>query len=523
MNGRTIIVPVDGASNIKLEVFDLETLECLHSASAPTPTRTVGDLSYNDVGGEFAWFDEAIRSLPKELKQAAVIAPVARGGSGGLIGRDGALAEVPGDDLALAYTQRYPERVEEWFRELAGSSEEFFVETGSIRDLPGSLTLIKRLVFEELERPDLVEKSAAFGVYGILMSGHFLGNDYLRAWKDAGNEHSYWMCHTGARDIRGTPGTPSVLARKIASFGRLVPGEPSVVYRASGTVPEDQASALGLPDDVLVTPGGHDTCISHIPVMSTFFGSFPGMRGKPVIQVEAGSWTMVARIGGSAELPADGWRRDILVQGTVDGEPVVTARYGGGNDFREARRIIEAAGGVFSVEPDERLLEHITGAADSFVLPNISPVNHGTGPFPDLRGRIINERFLLATPGAAHIVTSIATSLAAAAQVEAVSPDREISLVLTAGGAKDPFYGRLLATFTGRTVFAMTDRNGNPVTETTSLGAAMVGKAVCLGIHPYEVEAGSLGITYREVKPYGGDPADALHDYGLRWRERVDG
>ena len=523
MNGRTIIVPVDGASNIKLEVFDLETLECLHSASAPTPTRTVGDLIYNDVGGEFTWFDEAIRSLPKELKRAAVIAPVARGGSGGLIGSDSSLAEVPGDDLALAYTQRFPERVEEWFRELAGSSEEFFVETGSIRDLPGSLTLIKRFVFEELERPDVLERSAGFAPYGILMTGHFLGGDYLRAWRAAGNEHSNWMCHTGARDIRGTPGTPSVLARKIASFGRLVPGEPSVVYRAAGTVPEDQASALGLPDDVLVTPGGHDTCISHIPVMSTFFGSFPGMRGKPVIQVEAGSWTMVARIGGSAELPADGWRRDILVQGTVDGEPVVTARYGGGNDFRFVRELMESRGGDFFRGADECLLARIAKAAGSFVLPNINPSNHGTGPFPDVQGRVIGEASFFNTPGEAYLTADITAALAAAAQVEAVSPDREVPLVLTAGGAKDPFYGRLLATFTGRTVFAMTDRNGNPVTETTSLGAAMVGKAACLGIHPYEVEAGSLGITYRKVEPYGGDLAGALHDYGLRWRERVAG
>ena len=88
MNGRTIIVPVDGASNIKLEVFDFETLACLHTKSAPTPVRMVGGLAYNACGEEFGWFDDAIRSLPDGLKRAAVIAPVARGASGGLIGRD---------------------------------------------------------------------------------------------------------------------------------------------------------------------------------------------------------------------------------------------------------------------------------------------------------------------------------------------------------------------------------------------------------------------------------------------------
>jgi hypothetical protein len=521
MSGRTIIVPVDGTSNIKLEVFDFETLAPLYSVCAPTPVREVGGLHYNATGKEFAWFDGAILALPDELKRAAVIAPVARGASGGLIGRNNTLIEVPGEALTLSYTQRYSDEVEECFRELAGDPESFFLETGSIRDFPGSLTLIKRLVFEETERPELLERAAAFGTYGILMSGHFLGNDYLRAWNAAGNEHSYWMCHTGARDIREAPGIPSSAARKIASFGCLVPQDAGVAYHPVGVMPPDQVSSLGLPDDVLVTPGGHDTCISHIPIMSTFFQSFPGMRGNPVIQVEAGSWTMVARIGGCADLPSDGWRRDILVQGTVDGEPVATARYGGGNDFREAQRIIEAAGGVFSAEPDDRLMERIVGAAEAFVLPNISPINHGTGPFPDLRGRIINEPFLLAHPGSAHIATSIATSLAAAVQIEAVSGDRSVPLVITAGGAKDSYYGRLLATFTGHTMYAPFDRNGSPVTETTSLGAAITGKAACLGIHPYLVDTGSLGIEYRKVEPYRGEIARKLAVYRERWMEMI--
>jgi sugar (pentulose or hexulose) kinase len=520
MNGRTIIVPVDGASNIKLEVFDFESLACLHSESAPTPVRTVGNLAYNACTEEFAWFDEAIRALPENLKRAAVIAPVARGASGGLIGSDNTLIEEPGEGLALAYTQRYPEKVEERFRELAGSAEEFFVETGSIRDLPGSLTLLKRFVFEEMERPEALARSAGFAPQGILITGHFMG-DFLHSWRVAGNEHSNWMCHTGTRDIRTASGTPSVAARKIASFGRLVPPEPSTAYRPAGVLPSALASALGLPGDTIVTPGGHDTCISHIPVMSTFFHAFPHMRGKPVIQVEAGSWTMVARIGGSADLPPDGFRRDILVQGTVDGEPVVTARYGGGNDFKEARRIVEESGGAFFAEPDERLLERIAEGADAFVLPNLSPVNHGTGPFPELRGKMVNERFLVSTPGAAPIAASIATSLAAAEQVAAVSGDPEIPLAVTAGGAKDPYYARLLATFTGRGVYAPFDRIGSPVTETTSLGAAIAGKAARLGIHPYRVDTAGLGIEYRKVEQYGGEIARKLMGYARRWKEMV--
>ena len=126
MMNKTIIVPVDGASNIKLEVYDFDTLECLSSSSAATPSRIIGGMEYNAFGEECAWFDAVIRGLPAELRNVTMIAPVARGASGGLIGRNNSLIEVPGQDAALAYTQRFPERVEERFRELGGNPGEFF-------------------------------------------------------------------------------------------------------------------------------------------------------------------------------------------------------------------------------------------------------------------------------------------------------------------------------------------------------------------------------------------------------------
>jgi hypothetical protein len=104
-------------------------------------------LAYNATGDEFDWFDKAIQSLPDGCRAASVIAPVARGASGGLVGADNALIEVPGQRLTLSYTQGYTDEVNEQFSQLAGSREEFFQETGSIRDFPGSLTLLKRFLF----------------------------------------------------------------------------------------------------------------------------------------------------------------------------------------------------------------------------------------------------------------------------------------------------------------------------------------------------------------------------------------
>jgi hypothetical protein len=527
---KTIIVPVDGASNIKLDVFDFDTLESVSTQSAATPISQTGNWACNATGEEFDWFDTAILSLPGEMKNCAVIAPAARGASGGLVGYDNTLIEAPGECLTLSYTQRYPDMVEDRFRELARSAEEFFLETGSIRDFPGSLTLIKRLLFEEMERPELLKKTAGFGTYGALMSGHFLGGNYLFAVKKAGNEHSYWMCHSGARNICERPGVPSSLAVKLPSFSLIVPRETAVVYRPLAFMPPWQAASLNLSCPVTVIPGGHDTCLSHLPVLSTFYQSFQEASGNSIIQVEAGSWTLIARIGGKAELPPDGWKRDILVQGTVDGGPVVTARYGGGNDFSHMKKLTESRGKIFTAgadldklsQPFEHLLMQMAEAANCFVLPNIDPVNYGTGPFPELHGRIINKDFLFDVPGAAYLATTLATVLTASIQVEAISNDRGVPLVITAGGAKDPLYGKLLATFTRHTVYALADRNGNPVTETTAFGAAIAGKAALLGIHPYQVDTSGLDLSYRKIEPFGGDMVRKLSRYRDVWTNQIE-
>ena len=519
MSDEIILVPVDGASNIKLEALDFESLAPLHSCVTESPNAEIDGLLVNCTGEEFDWFDEAIRALPAACRNVAAVAPVARGCSGGLVGPDNALSELPGKRMTLAYTHRYPDDVEERFHELAGSASDFFLETGSVRDFPGSLTLLKRFVFEEMKRPEMVARSTAFVYYGALMAGHFCGDDYLGAHRKAGNEHSYWMCHSGARDVNREPGTTGRAALAIESFGRLVPRDPAVSYKSIGTVPDAQASSLGISGRRLVVPGGHDTCLSHIPVLSTFYQVFPDRAGEPVIHVEAGTWTMIAQIGGMLSLPADGYARDILVQGTVDGEAVLTARYGGGGDFAHLKRAAETSGAGFDGGWHERAVREVLRECDCFVLPNVNPANLGTGPFPESRGRIVNERAFLSDPRRAHIVANLATALPTAHQVRAVAPGADVPIVLTGGGARDPCFGRLLASLTGRIVYTLFDRDGNALAETTTLGAAVVGKAACLGVHPYEVDMAGLGAMYREISPLPDDLKPALTRYRHKWMD----
>jgi hypothetical protein len=522
-DGKVVLIPVDGASNIKLEVLDFNTLTTIHSCSAESPSTEHDGLRCNDTGAELDWFDQAIRELPESCRHVAVIAPVARGCSGGLIGHDNTLIEVPGRRLTLAYTHRFPADVEEAFAQAAGGEDEFFMETGSIRDFPGSLTLLKRFVFEAMKRPELVDRAAGFAHYGLLLAGHFCGDDFLGALRRAADEHSYWMCHSGAREVHAAPGTRSRAARRVPAFGRLVPESPAVAYQCLGAMPPAQAAALGLSGNLAVVPGGHDTCLSHIPIISAFQSAFPERAGQPVIHIDAGTWTMIAQLGGSVSLPPDGYLRDMLIQGTVDGTPVVTARYGGGADFAHLKKLAETRGAGFDSKCGLQQLMRVLERQDCFVLPNVNPAFAGTGPFPNLRGRILNEPAFFGDAVSAYCVTNLATAMTTAHQVQAISSDASIPLVVTAGGSKDPWFVTLLATLTGRKTYVMFDREGQALTETTSLGAALVGKAACLKGHPHQMDTRELGVQCREVPALSPAQGRVLELYRARWQRAVSG
>lgn len=503
-------MPVDGATNIKLEVLDFETLEPLYSRSAPTPVSVQGGLDYNCAGAQLEWYSSVIEGLPRELKNCRVIAPAARGASGALVGHDGSLCERPGEDLALAYTQAYPESVESAFREVAGGADEFFLRTGSVRDYPGSLTLLKRFVYEQMERPGALARSSCFASWGALLAGYFLG-DFREAVSLAGNEHGYWMCHSGAREIGASPGTPSAASGKVESFRRLVPERPSVAYKPVGTISRSLRSRLGLPESAVVVPGGHDTCLSHLPVIA----AFKGRRGAgSLIHLEAGSWTMVALIGPWRGLPAEGHRRSLVVQGTLDGDPVATSMYGGGRDYRFLESLF-APGAFRADRQDWRELLGALSADGCYVLPNINPENHGTGPFPNLKGKILGRGKFLEHPGRAGVHASLCVAACVSEQLNLLRAGREVPVVLTGGGSLDPYLACLVAGLSGCRVYCLRTRDGDILSETTSLGAAVTGKAACLGCHPERIDLSGMGPACSEQDP----PPDEVLSGLLRWKE----
>ena len=139
-----------------------------------------------------------------------------------------------------------------------------------------------------------------------------------------------------------------------------------------------------------------------------------------------------------------------------------------------------------------------------------------------MKGGIINEAAFFADASTAYLAGNLMTIMATAQQVTAISPDARTPVVLTAGGSKDAFFAAALAALTGHPVFAMFDKNGQAVTETTTLGAAIIGKAACLGIHPYQVDTAALGVTYRQSESFSADLVAALQEYRTKWMRLLE-
>ena len=181
----------------------------------------------------------------------------------------------------------------------------------------------------------------------------------------------------------------------------------------------------------------------------------------------------------------------------------------------------EKRGHEFGGDFDNRILESFLESCDCFVLPNTSSRNRGTGPFPELQGKIINEHKFFSSGAIAHIAANLSTSITSSVQIEAIAQGRDYPVVITAAGSKDPYFGILLATLTGRRVYSVIDTSGRALSETTSLGAAIAGKAAVLGIHPYELDTGFLGISFRKIKPLAGKTAELTEQYRKRFMDEI--
>ena len=90
-----------------------------------------------------------------------------------------------------------------------------------------------------------------------------------------------------------------------------------------GTLKPEVAAATGLAPDVRVICGAHDSNASLVPHLLS--------RRDPFTVISTGTWVIIMAIGGKARLDPNA---DMLANVDVRGEPVPTARFMGGREYR---------------------------------------------------------------------------------------------------------------------------------------------------------------------------------------------
>lgn len=285
------------------------------------------------------------------------------------VGHGAGVAAIVGDALAFApldYEQSIPADIAAEYRSRRGS----FAQTGSPA-LPDGLNLGSQLAWLEHLYPQAM-KDAMLLPWAQYWAW-FLSGAAVTEVTSLGCHSDLWNPGEGRF---------SALAHRQGWAARFAPfvkaGDPV------GTLRPTLAAATGLPATCRVLAGLHDSNAALLAARG-----FPEIAGSEATILSTGTWFIAMRLAAApvdlAMLPGE---RDCLVNVDAFGTPVPSARFMGG---REIEQLIEIDTRQVDIKPDQPTL---LAAVDDLIaenvmfLPTLAP---GCGPFPDRRGRWVNQ------------------------------------------------------------------------------------------------------------------------------------
>jgi len=364
--GEGLSVVLDlGKTLSKLSLWD-ESGAMLARRTRPNApiSATIGEAEVRvlDAAGIEAWAAGVLREFARFGRVARII-PVGHGAAAAIV-RDGALAAPPLDyeqaipaDLVISYlAQRDP-----------------FARTGSPA-LPDGLNLGLQLHFLDSLDPELLTGDATILPWPQYWAWRLSG--------EAASEVTSLGCHSDLWCPASNG--PSALAEWRGWAARLAPlrhaGE------AIGTIRAEWAARTGLPGDVAVHCGLHDSNAALLAARG-----FAEIADGEATVLSTGTWFVAMRTpgkGARVDLAGLPEARDCLVNVDVHGTPIPSARFMGGREIElltgiDTRRV--------DINPDQpAIIAALPGvvAAGAMALPTLTP---GVGPFPGGATRWINR------------------------------------------------------------------------------------------------------------------------------------
>jgi sugar (pentulose or hexulose) kinase len=348
VRGGAIIVIDIGKTLSKVSLWsrDGRMLDRQTRANQPCATDHIRRLDAQRIGG---WLVETLRLYAGEPVETIV--PVGHGAGVVALGADGPLI------APLDYEQSPPtEIVADYRRE-----RDAFALTGS-PGLPDGLNLGAQLFWMERLYPD--EMARATLLPWAQYWAWFLTGQAVSEVTSLGCHSDLWS--PAAADF-------SPMARRLGWADRFAPVVPA--GQTVGRLSADMAARTGLPGDVRVLAGLHDSNAALLAARG-----FTEIAGHEATILSTGTWFIAMRLPGQpvdiADLPE---ARDCLVNVDAFGQPVPSARFMGG---REIESLIEIDTRRVDIRPDQpALLAAVDGvlAEGAMILPTLAP---GFGPYP---------------------------------------------------------------------------------------------------------------------------------------------
>ncbi len=396
MNGCIAVFDI-GKTNIKLVVFDRggAILAERSAPNAPLAPDATWPYLRLDTGRAWAFLIGALKDLGAHFSIEA-ISIAAHGAAGVLVTDEG--EALPAVDyefdgygaLAAEYDKVRPR----------------FEETLS-PNLPRGLNLGRQVYY--LQRRFPTEFAAARA---------FLGYPQYWSWRLSGVPATEFTSVGSHTDLwRPKEGRLSSMVDKLG-WRRLFPPMRKA-WDTLGTLKPEVAAATGLPPNVRVVCGAHDSNASLVPHLMS--------RRDPFTVISTGTWVIIMAVGGKSRLDPEA---DMLANVDVRGVPVPTARFMGGREFA-------VLAGDAPADADEA---DVAGLVASGVMALPAFTDQG-GPFGARKGRI--EGGTPATPQARTALATLYAALVSAHVLERLEAPGD--LIVEGGFTRSPAFAAVLA------------------------------------------------------------------------------
>ena len=420
MNGCVAVFDV-GKTNMKVVVFDAagEVVAERGRPNAPLAPDSTWPYLKLDTEGAWSFLMNALRELGARFSIEA-ISTTTHGCAGVLMGRDGeALPPLDYEfDGFAAVDAAYD------------AARPPYDETRSPH-LPRGLNLGRHIFYFERHFPAQFKQASAFLTYPQYFAWR-LGGAIASEATSLGAHTDLW---------RPKESDLSSMVDKLG-WRRLFPPMRKA-WDTLGTLKPEVAAAIGLPPDVRIICGAHDSNASLVPHLIS--------RREPFTVISTGTWVIIMTVGGTARLDP---KADMLANVDVRGEPVPTARFMGGREF-------SVLAGDSPVDADEADVAAVI-ASGALALPAFSDQG---GPFAERKGVI--EGPAPTTPKARAALATLYSALMTAHMLRRLEAPGD--LIVEGGFARSPAFAAVLARLmAGRRVVVA------PTSAGAAAGAAML-------------------------------------------------